>query len=236
MTYAQSVTERPLAPQTAATARPFRPAFAWPVEHDRESDYTPSVATLIAFVRRSLAQIERGRKARDDKLRLSKNTSAMPTSDLRKIVAASPYVQLPEELGLPQMRAVASALLAQQGQRIGSSLSLLATTLEQALVLMWRHLVYFTNSAAAAANDGSAVYASSYAPSSRLPTQMNMPTLQEQDMLRAAASIQLPPLLSQLSEFKLTEQELVAASGHNTFIQMLVRNMRDLILRDGSAV
>ncbi|KAJ1945731.1 hypothetical protein FBU59_002226, partial [Linderina macrospora] len=238
MTYAQSVTERPQGLQSAANARPFRPAFAWPVEHDRESDYAPSVATLIAFVRRSLAQMERGRKARDGKLQLASNTSTMPTADLRKIVATSPHVQLPEELGTQQMRAVASALLAQQGRRIGSSLSLLATTIEQALVLVWRHLAYFTNAtaAAAAANDGSAMYSSGYAPNNRLPTQMNMPTMQEQDMLRAAIAIQLPPLLSQLAEFKLTEQDLATAATHNSFIQMLVRQMKQLVLSDNSTV
>ncbi|KAJ1796882.1 hypothetical protein LPJ59_003480, partial [Coemansia sp. RSA 2399] len=145
ISYAQTITDQSVKSPTPDETRTFRPAFTWSIEHSRESDYTPSLATLVAFVRRSMSQIERGRKARNEKLRLSKNSSEMTAADLRKLIDASPYVELSDDLNTSQMRALASVLLAQQGQRIGRSITMLVAAVEQALVLLWRHLSYFIN-------------------------------------------------------------------------------------------
>ncbi|KAJ1966058.1 hypothetical protein GGI12_000323 [Dipsacomyces acuminosporus] len=237
VSYAQSVTELPLGPQLPDQARSFRPAFSWAIEHSRESDYTPSLATLVVYIQRSLARIDRGRRTRDAKLRLSKNSSEMTTADLRKLVASSPHVQLSEDLSTSQMRALASALLAQQGQRISRSVTMLASAVEQALVLLWRHLAYFTSSANInGAVSGGDLYASNGASTSKLPTSMAMPSAQEQEVLKSDASIALPPLLTSLSELKLTADEFATASTHNSFVQMLVRRIKDLVLRDTSVM
>ncbi|KAI8324669.1 hypothetical protein GQ54DRAFT_309032 [Martensiomyces pterosporus] len=237
ISYAQSVTELPLGAQSPGNARAFRPAFSWAIEHSRESDYTPSLATLVSLIQRSLARIERGRKTRDEKIRLSRNSAEMTTADLRKLVASSPHVQLSEDLSTSQMRALASVLLAQHGQRISRSVTMLAAAVEQALVLLWRHLAYFTSSTnvQSAASD-SGLYGSAGAPASRLPTSMAMPSAQEQEVLKSDASIALPPLLASLSELKLTAEEFASASTHTSFIQMLVRRIKDLVLRDVSVM
>ncbi|KAJ2355950.1 hypothetical protein GGF43_002377 [Coemansia sp. RSA 2618] len=218
--YAQAVTERP-----AGGSRPFRPAFSWPIEHSRESDYLPSLALLVAFVRRSLAQISRGRRARDEKLRLAQNSAEMTTADLRKLVAASPYVEASDDLSTTQMRALASVLLSQQGRRIGSSISMLVSTVEQALVLLWRHLSFFVTVDTADDSYGS-----------RTAGSMALPSAVERDTLRTDASISLPPLLASLSELKLTGDDFVNAATHSSFIQMLVRRIKDLVLRDTSTI
>ncbi|KAJ1666896.1 hypothetical protein EV178_001810 [Coemansia sp. RSA 1646] len=236
ISYAQAITEQPVKSPTPDETRTFRLAFSWSIEHSRESDYTPSLATLVAFVRRSLSQIERGRRARNEKLRLSKNSSEMTAADLRKLIDASPYVELSDDLNTSQMRALASVLLAQQGQRIGRSITMLVAAVEQALVLLWRHLSYFIT-ANADNSDSSNVYGlgSAYGSSStmnRLPSTMSLPSPQERDMLKSDASITLPPIFATLSEIKLTTDEFANASTHTSFIQMLVRRIKDLVLRD----
>ncbi|KAI9502794.1 hypothetical protein BX070DRAFT_152739 [Coemansia spiralis] len=240
ISYAQSVTEQqPLGLSSPGGARSFRPAFSWSIEHSRESDYTPSLATLVAFVRRSLFQIERGRKARNEKLRLSKNSSEMTTADLRKLVSASPYVELSDDLNTSQMRALSSVLLAQQSQRIGRSVTMIVAAVEQALVLLWRHLSFFL----AANVDASASSGDLYGPTSfggmsgnRLPSALAMPSAQERDVLKSDASITLPPIFTNLSEMKLTVDDFASASTHTSFILMLVRRIKDLVLRDVSIV
>ncbi|KAJ2554586.1 hypothetical protein IWW35_001200 [Coemansia sp. RSA 1878] len=218
--YAQAVTERP-----TGSSRMFRPAFAWPIEHNRESDYLPSLALLVAFVRQSLTQITRGRRARDEKLRLAQNSAEMTTADLRKLVSASPYVEVSDDLSTVQMRALASVLLTQQGRRIGRSTSMLVSTVEQALVLLWRHLSFFISVDTAEDSYGG-----------RATGSMALPSAMERDTLRTDASISLPPLLVSLSELKLTNDEFENAATHSSFIQMLVRRIKDLVLRDTSTI
>ncbi|KAJ2559020.1 hypothetical protein EV175_000527 [Coemansia sp. RSA 1933] len=243
ISYAQAITEQPAARAAVSPdeARTFRPAFTWSIEHSRESDYTPSLATLVAFVRRSMAQIERGRKARSEKLRLSKNSSEMTAADLRKLIDASPYVELSDDLNTAQMRALASVLLAQQAQRIGRSITMLVAAVEQALVLLWRHLSYFITVSADGGDSGSGfgfgaggAYGTASSASNRLSSAMALPSVQERDMLKSDASITLPPIFATLSEMKLTTDEFANASTHTSFIQMLVRRIKDLVLRDVS--
>ncbi|KAJ2617293.1 hypothetical protein H4S08_000394 [Coemansia sp. RSA 1365] len=231
--YAQAVTEQPLqlALSGDGTGRTFRPAFSWPIEHSRESDYTPSLATLVAFVRRSLTRIDRGQKARAEKTRLAKHSTEMTTADLRRLINASPYVELSDDLGTQQMRALAEVLLAQQGRRITSSVAILVVTVEQALVLLWRHLSFFV----ASETVEDSYLSGSSSKNTRLPASFALPSLQERESLRSDASIALPPLLTLLSEIKLTD-EFASAATHTSFIQMLVRRIKDLVLRDVSVV
>lgn len=217
LAYAQVVTEqRQLSPST------FRPAFAWEIEHNRESDYTPSLATLVAFVKSTQSTIGYRRKLRDEKIRLSRNASEMATADLRKLIARSPYVDLSDNLGTPQMRILASTLLTQQAQRVSRSIIMQVSALEQGLVLLWRHLAYY----AASSMD------------SQQPVTMpssgtnGLPTAQERDILRSDASITLPPLLTSLSEMNLSSDEFASAATHTSFLQMLIRRIKDLVLRD----
>ncbi|KAJ2063225.1 hypothetical protein GGI17_001836 [Coemansia sp. S146] len=213
-----SIVQNAIAYAQAVTERSFRPAFSWSIEHSRETDYTPSLATLVAFVRRSLMQIERGRKTRDEKLRLAKNPNEMPTADLRKLIDASPHVDLSDDLSTQQMRALASVLLEQQGKSIARSVTGLVGAVEQALVLLWRHLSFFisTESTEQQAGRGS----------------LSMPSQQERDTLRSDASIELPPLLTLLAGLKLSQEDFSTASTHMSFIQMLIRRVKDLVLRD----
>ncbi|KAJ2807698.1 hypothetical protein H4R20_001179, partial [Coemansia guatemalensis] len=231
--YAQAVTEQPLqlALSGDGAGRAFRPAFSWPIEHSRESDYTPSLATLVSFVRRSLTRIDRGRKARAEKTRLAQHSTEMTTADLRRLINASPYVELSDDLGTQQMRALAEVLLAQQGRRIASSVAILVVTVEQALVLLWRHLSFFV--ASETAEDS--YHGVSNGKNTRLPASLALPSSQERESLRSDASIALPPLLTLLSEIKLTD-EFSNAATHTSFIQMLVRRIKDLVLRDVSVV
>ncbi|KAJ2077853.1 hypothetical protein H4R24_004871 [Coemansia sp. RSA 988] len=229
--YAQAVTEQPLQLTLSGdgAGRAFRPAFSWPIEHSRESDFTPSLATLVAFVRRSLTRINRGQKARAEKTRLAQHSAEMTTADLRRLINASPYVELSDDLGTQQMRALAEVLLAQQGRRIASSVAILVITVEQALVLLWRHLSFFV---------ASDVVEDSYhgvggGKNTRLPASLALPSSQERESLRSDASIALPPLFTLLSEIKLTD-EFANAGTHISFIQMLVRRIKDLVLRDVS--
>ncbi|KAI7829197.1 hypothetical protein BX661DRAFT_197974 [Kickxella alabastrina] len=235
LSYAQAMTEQPLGGVgLSEAARLFRPAFSWAIEHSRESDYMPSLATLTSFVRRSLHQIERGRRTRDEKLRLAKNSGEMTTADLRKLVGASPYVELSEDLAPAQMRALGSVLLTQQAQRIGKSTAMLVSAVEQALVLFWRHLSFFMGGGAAAvSNGGECVYGSVGRAQSSIVV---VPTLQERELLRSDVSITLPPLLTLLSELKLSNDEVANAATHMSFVQMLVRRIKDLVLREGSVV
>ncbi|KAJ2372153.1 hypothetical protein GGI05_007684, partial [Coemansia sp. RSA 2603] len=200
--------------------------------HSRESDYLPSLATLVAFVRRSLTQIERGRRARDEKMRLASNSSEMTTADLRKLVASSPYVELSDDLNTAQMRALASVLLTQQAQRISRNTTMLVSAIEQALVLLWRHLSFFTSGANDEADSTNSPFGSSRAQ----PSLMAIPLASERETLRSDASISLPPLLSSLSELKFSNDELANAPTHTSFVQMLVRRIKDLVLRDGSVI
>ncbi|KAJ2747947.1 hypothetical protein GGI20_000034 [Coemansia sp. BCRC 34301] len=205
LAYAQAVTER-----RVATA----PAFAWSIEHSREADYTPSLATLVAFVRRSLTQIDRRRAVRDEKLRLARNDAAeMSTADLRKCVAADSS----NDLTVQQMRELAAKLLTREAQAISASVTALVEAVEQALVLLWRHLSFYINT-----------------PSSNDAAVM-MLSHQEREVLRSDASIALPPLLALLADLKLEQDESTnssSASTHMSFIQMLVRRIKDLVLRD----
>ncbi|KAJ2665374.1 hypothetical protein IWW48_000263 [Coemansia sp. RSA 1200] len=238
ISYAQTITEQIGSASTPDETRTFRPVFSWSIEHSRESDYTPSLATLVAFVRRSASQIERGRNARKEKLRLAKNASEMAVADLRKLIDTSPYVELSDDLSTPQMRALASVLLAQQAQRIGRSVTMLVTAVEQSLVLLWRHLSYFINASADDDNAGNIYglgngYGGSNA-ANRLLSSMSQLSPQERDMLKTDASITLPPIFATLSEIKLTTDDFTNASTHTRFMQMLIRRIKDLVLRDAS--
>ncbi|KAJ2723881.1 hypothetical protein GGI07_002344 [Coemansia sp. Benny D115] len=237
LAFAQSVTEQPQGFVSAESARSFRPAFSWTIDHSRESDYMPSLATLVAFVRRSLIQIERGRRARDEKLRLVKNSTEMTTADLRNLVAASPYVEFSDDLSTDQIRALAAVLLAQQAKRISKSTALLVSAVQQAIVLIWRHLSFFTSSVVADASDSLYGVGSSGMAGGRAKTSsMAIPTPQEREVLKSDASITLPSLLTLLSELKLTNDEVPNAATHMSFVQMVVRRLKDLILRDGSMI
>ncbi|KAJ2753273.1 hypothetical protein GGI19_003246 [Coemansia pectinata] len=116
------------------------------------------------------------------------------------------------------MRALASVLLEQQGKSIARSVTGLVAAVEQALVLLWRHLSFFisTESTEQQAGRGS----------------LSMPSQQERDTLRSDASIELPPLLTLLAGLKLSQEDFSTASTHMSFIQMLVRRVKDLVLRD----
>ncbi|KAJ2839820.1 hypothetical protein FBU31_000624 [Coemansia sp. 'formosensis'] len=210
-----AIVQNALAYAQAVTERAFRPAFAWRIEHSREADYTPSLATLVAFVRRSLAQIETARKARDEQLRLAKNPAELPTAELRRLIDASPH-DVAGDLSAPQMRALAAVLLEQQGQAIAKGVTALVAAVEQALVLLWRHLAFFINVEA------------------ELPARASMPSQQERATLRDDAAITLPPLLTLLADLKLLQDEFASAATHMSFIQMLVRRIKDLVLRDPS--
>ncbi|KAJ2492924.1 hypothetical protein GGI11_009049, partial [Coemansia sp. RSA 2049] len=106
------------------------------------------------------------------------------------------------------------------------------------LVLLWRHLSYFIN---ASADDDSAGniyglgngYGGSNA-ANRLLSSVSQLSPQERDMLKTDASITLPPILATLSEIKLTADEFSNASTHSRFMQMLIRRIKDLVLRDAS--
>ncbi|KAJ2493830.1 hypothetical protein IWW37_000216 [Coemansia sp. RSA 2050] len=213
-----SIVQSAIAYVQAVTERSFRPAFSWSIEHSREADYTPSLATLVALVRRSLARIEWARKARDEKLRLAKNPSEMSTADMRKLIDDSPHEGVAADLSAQQMRALASVLLEQQGHTIARSVSSMVAAVEQALVLLWRHLSFFINTESNELQAGRGSLA--------------MPSQQERDMLRADAYIELPPLLTLLADLKLTQDEFAAAPTHMSFIQMLVRRIKDLVSRD----
>ncbi|KAJ2781608.1 hypothetical protein GGI15_003172 [Coemansia interrupta] len=232
LAYAQTVTELPKNVSPLEAARMFRPAFSWSIEHSRESDYLPSLATLVAFARRSLSQIERGRRARDEKMRLAKNSSEMTTADLRKLVASSPYVELSDDLNAAQMRALASVLLTQQAQRISRNTTMLVSAIEQALVLLWRHLSFFTSGM----NDTVDSAHSPFDGGRAQPSLMAVPSAAERETLRSDASISLPPLLASLSELKFSDDELANAATHTSFVQMLVRRIKDMVLRDGSVI
>ncbi|KAJ2683006.1 hypothetical protein IWW39_005733, partial [Coemansia spiralis] len=213
-----SIVHSAIAYVQAVTERSFRPAFSWSIEHSREADYTPSLATLVAFVRRSLARIERARRARDEKLRLAKSPNEMPTADMRKLIDDSPHEDAAADLSSQQMRALASVLLEQQGSAIARSVSGMVAAVEQALVLLWRHLSFFINTESNELQAGRGSLA--------------MPSQQERDMLRADAYIELPPLLTLLADLKLTQDEFATAPTHMSFIQMLVRRIKDLVSRD----
>ncbi|KAJ1826329.1 hypothetical protein LPJ56_002232, partial [Coemansia sp. RSA 2599] len=233
LAYAQAITEQPVGVSSVEAARSFRPAFAWSIEHSRESDYVPSLATLASFARRSVSQIERARRIRQEKLRLAKNSAEMTTADVRKVIAASPYVELSDDLNTTQMRALASVLLLQQAQRVARTTATLVSALEQALVLLWRHFSFFTSQSAADASD---LYSAGPVSSRPQPSPMTAPSEQEREMLKSDASISLPPLLASLSELQFTNDEVPNAATHTSFIQMLVRRIKDLVLRDGSVI
>ncbi|KAJ2852572.1 hypothetical protein IWW36_000201 [Coemansia brasiliensis] len=224
--YVQAVTER-----SSAASRPFRPAFAWPIEHSRESDYLPSQSLLVAYIRHSLSRISRGRAARKEKLRLAQNSSEMPSAELRRLISASAYSHALDDLSMTQMRSLAAVLLTQQARHIARCSSAQVAAMEQALVLLWRHLSFFITSDIV--DDAS--YAGSRV-SGNVGGSMAMPSLAERDTLRTDASISLPPLLSSLSDLKLTTDELPNYSTHTSFIQMLVRRIKDLVLRDISSL
>ncbi|KAJ2312061.1 hypothetical protein IWW54_002304, partial [Coemansia sp. RSA 2705] len=224
LAYAQAVTERAAGnPRQPSQPQHLRPAFSWPIEHSRESDYLPSLALLAAFVRQSLAHIDRGRRARTEKQRLAKHSSEMTTSDLRRLIAASPYAEAADDLGPVQMRALATVLLTQQAARIARAVSLRVNAVEQALVLLWRHLSFFAT-----------VELPDDAYATRARGAMALPSAHERDTLRTDASITLPPLLSTLADLKLTSDDFANAATHTSFIQMLVRRIKDLVLRDFS--
>ncbi|KAJ2501865.1 hypothetical protein IWW47_003066, partial [Coemansia sp. RSA 2052] len=223
--YAQAVTERGLVSS--------RLAFTWSIEHSREADYTPSLATLVAFVRRSLAQLERSRAVRAEKLRLARNSAAeMSTAELRKLVNESVYCDLSADLSVQQMRELAAVLLTREAQTIAVSIVALVEAVEQALVLLWRHLSFFIGGSTSSSSPDLSLSSSS---SRNATTGQSMLQLsqQEREILRSDASIALPPLLAQLSDLKL-EQDVFATSAntHMSFIQMLVRRTKDLVLRD----
>ncbi|KAJ2692993.1 hypothetical protein H4R19_006066, partial [Coemansia spiralis] len=222
--YAQAVTERSLgAAADGGGARAFRPAFAWAIEHSRESDYTPSLATLVAFLRRTLARVEHARRARSDKLRLaSSNAAELTTADLRELVATSPQAAQADGLSTVQMRALASELLTQQAAHIGSSINALVSAAEQALVLLWRHLSYYVADMPDAAG--------------RHLSATTMPSVHEREALKSDAAIALPSLLTSLAELRLTKDEVANTASHTSFIQMLARRIKDLVLRDVSVV
>ncbi|KAJ2600635.1 hypothetical protein H4R99_003262 [Coemansia sp. RSA 1722] len=233
LSYAQAITEQPASIASADASRSFRPAFSWSIEHSRESDYMPSLATLASFVRRSLSQIERAKRIRQEKLRLAKNSAEMTTADLRKLIAASPYVELSDDLSTAQMRALASVLLSQQAQRVARNTATLISAVEQALVLLWRHISFFTSNLNADSDD---LYATGPASSRHQPSPMTIPSAQEREMLKSDASITLPPLLASLSELQFTNDEVPNAATHTSFVQMLVRRIKELVLRDGSTI
>ncbi|KAJ2321133.1 hypothetical protein GGI00_006111, partial [Coemansia sp. RSA 2681] len=222
--YAQAVTERGLVSS--------RLAFTWSIEHSREADYTPSLATLVAFVRRSLAQLERSRAVRAEKLRLARNSAAeMSTAELRKLVNESVYCDLSADLSVQQMRELAAVLLTREAQTIAVSIVALVEAVEQALVLLWRHLSFFIGgSTSSSSPDLSSSLSSRNATTGQSMLHLSQ---QEREILRSDASIALPPLLAQLSDLKL-EQDVFATSAntHMSFIQMLVRRTKDLVLRD----
>ncbi|KAJ2000610.1 hypothetical protein GGI04_004083 [Coemansia thaxteri] len=227
--YAQAVTEPQ--PHQQQQLHALRPAFSWPIEHAREADYLPSLATLVAFVRRALAQIERRRASRRENLRLARNSAAeLTTAELRRLVAASPHAAEASaaDLGPAQMRALAASVLTAQAQDIARSVAMLLAAVEQALVLLWRHLAFFISPVSP---DQEAAVAAS----ARLMATV-MPSAQERDSLRTDASIALPPLLSLLADLGLTADELPTAATHSSFIQMLVRRIKDLVLRDASSM
>ncbi|KAJ2889795.1 hypothetical protein GGI21_006428 [Coemansia aciculifera] len=203
MAYAQAVTEQ-RAPYVATSGGGGRPAFSCDIEHSRESDYLPSLATLVAFVRRSLKRIEGKRAVRDEKLRLARNTQDLSTAALRELVVVGGG-----DLGVQQMRVAAARVLEKQAALIG--VAELLEALEQALVLLWRHLSLFIG------GGGSVLLLEE----------------QEREMLRSDASIALPPILALLSELKVDEFGKASAT-HVSFIQMLVRRIKDLVLRDGN--
>ncbi|KAJ1727547.1 hypothetical protein LPJ61_004513, partial [Coemansia biformis] len=220
--YAQAVTERPLGLSADGGARAFRPAFAWAIEHSRESDYTPSLATLVAFLRRTLARVEQARRARSEKMRLAGNAAEMATADLRQLVATSPHAAQADDLSTAQMRALASELLTQQATRIGRSITALVSAAEQALVLLWRHLSFYISDTTDATGS--------------TPSAMALSSANERETLKSDASITLPSLLTSLADLRLTKDELANPASHMSFIQMLARRIKDLVLRDMSVV
>ncbi|KAJ1871815.1 hypothetical protein LPJ55_003575 [Coemansia sp. RSA 990] len=222
--YVQAVTER-----SSTTTRPFRPAFAWPIEHSRESDYLPSQALLVAYVRHSLSRISRSRSARSEKLRLAQNSAEMPSAELRRLISASAYSYALDDLSMAQMRSLAAVLLTQQARHLARCTSAQVAAMEQALVLLWRHLSFFIASDTVDVPAASRTHGSAGA-------SMAMPSAADRDTLRTDASISLPPLLSSLSDLKLSADELPNSSTHMSFIQMLLRRIKDLVLRDMSSL
>ncbi|PVZ99629.1 hypothetical protein BB558_004339 [Smittium angustum] len=149
----------------------FRPTLAWPIDHCRETDQFPSLATVVMLSKKVGLNIVKYQELYKSSTRSIQEINNISTVELKRLAASTiplinngsgmnlnqintatnrtetVFSELPSDLSVVQLRGLAEVALNRMKKEADLQLSLLLLTLEQSLLLLYSHLQHYYASA-----------------------------------------------------------------------------------------
>ncbi|KAJ1921949.1 hypothetical protein H4219_000296 [Mycoemilia scoparia] len=217
------------------------PAFTCSLGHARHTDFAPSLATLSEIINFYINRSRQFELCLTEASKILSNPSQADVNSLKRILSASPIDDLDNMIS-SQIRAIASAHIRNMEKDIKEELTMVSAMLQMSTLLLWRHVDSFLNASSFEGNDVRQTNGfSSFSQRDRYVGGMPVPSYRDRETLLSDATIVLPPLLNSLSQLVENPVTKTSLSERNAgdqvaLMRMLIRQIKDMILRDGDDI